>query len=278
MAYQMMSGTNKDSAENLLIGPGIVTHGFNLAVFDPDDRATWGTMLGATKGGNTANLDMEWYDTQPDGALGKVKGMRWLTKAESKLTTNLLEASKANLLMKLNVFKSTSHSERYDKLEHDGSVAPVQTRNVALFAALVGSKDPIVIVIENAQPSDPVEVNAGTGQENAVFKTEFEGMFEPGNITKIPFYILYPKGGSPLDAPTISPAAGTFTEDQTVTIAASLSADVYYTLDGSYPSANNGFLYSNPLTISKTTALRVVAVEGYQTSAVVDYTYTINKA
>lgn len=277
MGYNMMSGTNKNSAENLIIGPGIVTHGFNLAVFNPDDRTTWGTFLGATKGGNTANLDMEWFDTQPDGALGKVKGMRWLTKAESKLTTNLLEGSKENLLMKLNVFKSTSHSDRYDKLEHDGSVAPVQTRNVALFAAKVGSKDPIVIVIENAQPSDPVEVNAGTGQENTVFKTEFEGMFDPGNITKIPFYILYPKGGSPLDAPTVSPAAGTFTDDQTVTIAASLNADIYYTLDGSYPSANNGFLYSKPIKITETSTLRAVAVEGFQTSAVVDYTYTINK-
>jgi len=260
MGYNMMSGTNKNSAENLIIGPGIVTHGFNLALFNPDDRTTWGTFLGATKGGNTANLDMEWFDTTPDGALGKVKGMRWLTKAESKLTTNLLEGSKANLLMKLNVFKATSHSDRYDKLEHDGSVAPVQTRNVALFAAKVGSKDPIVIVIENAQPSDPVEVNAGTGTDNVVLKTEFEGMFDPGNITKIPFYILYPKGGSPLD----------------VTIAASLDADVYYTLDGSYPSANNGFLYKNPVEITETSTLRAVAVEGFQTSAVVDYTYTIN--
>lgn len=277
MTYQMMNGTNARSAENLVIGPGIVTKGFNLAIFNPDDRSTWGDMLGATKGGNTANLDLEWHDTEPDGALGKVKGMRWMVKAESKLTTNLLEVSKANLLMKLNVFKSTNLNSRYDKIEHDGSVAPAPTQNVALFGAKVGSKDPIVIVIENAQASDPVELSLGTGKDDVVLKTEFEGMFDPGNITKIPFYILYPKGGSPLETPTVTPAAGTFTENQTVTLVATADAEIYYTLDGSYPSPNNGFKYSAPITVSETTTIRAIAIEGYTTSAVIDSTYTINK-
>lgn len=277
MSYQMMNGMNQRSAENLVIGPGLLTKGFNLAIFNPDDRSTWGEMVGATKGGNTANLDLEWHDTEPDGALGKVKGMRWLTKAESKITTNLLEVSKENLLMKLNVFKSTNHSTRYDKLEHDGSVAPAPTQNIALFGAKVGSLDPIIIVIENAQATDPVEIPLGTGKDDVVLKTEFEGMFDPANITKIPFYILYPKGGSPLAAPTVTPAAGTFTEDQTVTLVATANAKIYYTLDGSYPSPNNGFEYKTPLTVSQTTTVRAVAIEGYTTSTVVDYTYTINK-
>lgn len=277
MSYQMMNGTNADSPGNLLIGPGIVTKGFNLAKYNPDDRSTWGEMLGATKGGNTANLDIEWHDVEVDGALGKVKGMRWLTKAEAKLTTNLLEVSKANLLMKLSVFKETNLNERYDKLEHDGTVAPAPTRNVALFGAKVGSKDPLVIVIENAQASDPVEVPLGNGKDDVVLKTEFEGFLDPGNITKIPFYILYPKGGSPLTSPTVSPAAGTYTEDQSVTVAVTGQAKAYYTLDGSYPSPDNGFEYTSPITISKTTTLRVIAIDGYTTSNVVDYKYTINK-
>jgi len=277
MSYQMMNGLNGRSAENLVIGPGLLTKGFNLAIFNPDDRATWGVMLGATKGGNTANLDLEWHDTEPDGALGKVKGMRWVTKAESKLSTNLLEVSKENLLMKLNIFKSTSLNERYDKLEHDGSVAPAPTQNVALFGAKVGSLDPIVIVIENAQATDPLELPMGTGKDDVVLKTEFEGMFDPANPTKIPFYILYPKGGSPLSAPAVSPAAGEYAEAQKVTVAVTGQAKAYYTLDGSYPSPNNGFEYKNPIDITKTTTLRVVAVEGFQTSAVVDYNYTITQ-
>lgn len=275
--YEMMNGLNGRSAENLVIGPGLLTKGFNLALFNPDDRSTWGEMLGATKGGNTANLDLEWHDTEPDGALGKVKGMRWVVKAESKLSTNLLEVSKANLLMKLNIFKSTNLNPRYDKIEHDGSVAPAPTQNVALFGAKVGSADPIVIVIENAQATDPLELPFGTGKDDVVLKTEFEGMFDPANPTKIPFYILYPKGGSPLDAPTIAPASGTFTDDQTVTLVATGNAEIYYTLDGSYPSPNNGFKYSAPITVSATTTVRAVAVEGFNTSTVVEATYTINK-
>jgi hypothetical protein len=51
-------------------------------------------------------------------------------------------------------------------------------------------------------------------------------------------------------------------------------ADIYYTKDATEPSADNGTLYSGPITISKTTVLRAVATKtGYQSSDVDTQSY-----
>src|SRR4051812_29590828 len=52
-------------------------------------------------------------------------------------------------------------------------------------------------------------------------------------------------------APTFTPAAGTYTTTQTVTIATTTSgASIRYTTDGSTPSATVGTLYSTPVSIA----------------------------
>jgi hypothetical protein len=76
--------------------------------------------------------------------------------------------------------------------------------------------------------------------------------------------------------PTFSPAGGTFTSAQTVTLADSTSgASIRYTLDGSTPTASSA-LYSTPLTISATTTVQAVGIQsGLTNSAVASATFTI---
>lgn len=76
--------------------------------------------------------------------------------------------------------------------------------------------------------------------------------------------------------PSISPAGGTFTSDQTVTISDSLAgAAIHYTTDGSTPSASSP-LYSTPLTLDVTTTVQAIAVaDRYNNSSIASTTYTI---
>ena len=78
--------------------------------------------------------------------------------------------------------------------------------------------------------------------------------------------------------PTFSPAGGTYTAAQTVTISDSTSgASIRYTTDGSTPSATAGTLYSGPVSISATTTLKAIGFESGDTnSAVASATYTIS--
>ncbi len=80
-------------------------------------------------------------------------------------------------------------------------------------------------------------------------------------------------------APTFSPAAGTYTSAQTVTLAdSSVAASIYYTTDGSTPTTSS-LLYSVPLTVSSTSTIKAIAIAtatGSTISAVASATYSIN--
>ena len=77
-------------------------------------------------------------------------------------------------------------------------------------------------------------------------------------------------------APEISPNGGTFRDSQTVTITCGTEeAKIYYTTDGSTPTAATGTLYSSPITLTETTTVNAVATkEGMADSTVSTVTFT----
>ena len=65
-----------------------------------------------------------------------------------------------------------------------------------------------------------------------------------------------------VEAPTFSPAAGTYAEAQTVIISSETpDVDIYYTLDGTEPTMESA-MYENPITVSETTTIKAIAVNG----------------
>ena len=78
--------------------------------------------------------------------------------------------------------------------------------------------------------------------------------------------------------PTFSPAAGTYSTAQTVTISTATSgASIRYTTDGSTPSETAGTLYSAPIAVSATETVKAIAYEtGFTDSSVASAAYTIN--
>ncbi|MGM7634162.1 chitobiase/beta-hexosaminidase C-terminal domain-containing protein [Bacillus sp. Hm123] len=274
--YQMLNGVRPGSSRNLVIGPGLITKNFDLSLYDPSDRSTWGDLIGATKGGNEISMDTEWHKVEADGALGTVEGMEWLTKADAKVSTNILEMTPENLQLKLPAFDFTSHDDNYNIIRHSGSIAPTGSTTLAIFGAITGKAIPVVFVLERSRCTDAFNLPLGTGKDDVVLKAEFEARYGEDNITRIPFYILYPKGGSNVVSPAASPAPGAYTGTQSVTLTAALGHEIYYTTDGSYPTPINGTKYEGPITVDKTVTIKAVAVKGQDTSAPVSFAYTIN--
>lgn len=81
-------------------------------------------------------------------------------------------------------------------------------------------------------------------------------------------------GGGDDTKPVVSasPAGGTFTESVTVTLTVTPAADIYYTTDGSNPSASSS-KYVSPLTFTETTTLKTF-VSNENGSNVQSFTYT----
>jgi Chitobiase/beta-hexosaminidase C-terminal domain len=80
----------------------------------------------------------------------------------------------------------------------------------------------------------------------------------------------------PVNPPTFSPAAGSYTSAQSVTISdTTTGATIYYTTDGSAPTTSST-VYSAPIAVSATETLNAIAALGSDTSSVVTAAYTIN--
>lgn len=81
-----------------------------------------------------------------------------------------------------------------------------------------------------------------------------------------------------VNAPTFSPAAGTYVGNQNVTISTSTSgATIYYTTDGSTPTTSSN-VYSSAIPVTTQTTIKAIAVSNGMSSDVASATYTIAAA
>ena len=111
-----------------------------------------------------------------------------------------------------------------------------------------------------------LSVNSYSGNLTAVSGSATATVALGGSVTDMPIAAT----------PTFSLAEGTFLAEQSVSIGCTTEgATIYYTTDGTNPTANST-AYTEPITISETTTLKAVAfAEGYAMSAIASATYTI---
>lgn len=118
--------------------------------------------------------------------------------------------------------------------------------------------------------SSAITVSSTTTLKAKAFKS---GMNSSTTVTAV-----YTIGNTQTVAiPVFSPAGGTYSSAQTVTITCATSgAEIRYTTDGTEPTTSSA-LYSSPITVSSTTTIKAKAFKsGMTSSATVTQTYTIS--
>ena len=97
-----------------------------------------------------------------------------------------------------------------------------------------------------------------------------------GTLEDVYLYVEDGSAASSVAAPTFSPAGGTYTSAQNVTISTTTAgATIYYTTDGSTPSSNSA-VYSAPIAVSSYTVVKAIAVKDGVSSTVATATYIIS--
>ncbi len=88
----------------------------------------------------------------------------------------------------------------------------------------------------------------------------FKANWTPSNIAIGVYNIT---GTTAFDQPVLTPAPGSYSNAINVTIGAAIPADalIYYTTDGSTPSATNGTLYGPPIPVDQALTIRAVAIK-----------------
>jgi len=140
--------------------------------------------------------------------------------------------------------------------------------------------------LQFAEPDDETE----TQGEKVVFKTpSVEGTIMKditGNWKNEKVFDTEPEAIAWLDGkagitpicvtPIASVAAGTYAVTQSVVLTAGATEQIYYTTNGTTPSATNGTLYSVAINIAASTMLRAIAIkDGYSNSQIANYEYII---
>jgi len=126
----------------------------------------------------------------------------------------------------------------------------------------------------NATPRNIVRFNVGANTTDPVF-----ACYNSGTQTDIYLYKEVAAPPTQVATPTISPTSTTFTTSQTVSISCTeTGASIYYSTDGSTPSATSATstLYATAFQVTTTTTVKAIAVKaGMDDSNVASETYTL---
>jgi hypothetical protein len=85
-----MSGISTSTKENILLGEGAVYLGYI-------DSTVVGTLLGALAPGSTFKVEAEKRSIEPDGSIGELKGLEFITREKAYVMAKLYEFTEENL-------------------------------------------------------------------------------------------------------------------------------------------------------------------------------------
>lgn len=119
-----------------------------------------------------------------------------------------------------------------------------------------------------------VKLAAGTYFAEIILKSAAYATL--ASVVPVTLVVGTPTQPTPTATPVFSPAGGTYSAAQSVTITdATPGAVIYYTMDGSTPTANSP-VYTGALTITATQIVQAIALaSGYSLSSVASATYTL---
>lgn len=181
-------GIRKETVDYFLVDAGAVYVNLGLE----DER-----LLGATRGGNSFAIEQEIYEPEIDGSPGPLKGTRRIIEVRPRLTANLIEVTRENILLALAGADSTPVPDEtaatHDSITRTRNIIGADyIKNIALVGTISGSDEPIIIIVKNALNTENFEMGT-EDREEGVLELALTGHFDPANMTEEPWEIRFPR-------------------------------------------------------------------------------------
>ena len=185
----MLNGISANTSQHMLLDAGVVYTGFT-------SPSSMGTVIGATRGGNSFEYTPEVRDMPVDGAPGKVKGYKRILSADAKLTVNMLEvtvgtAKASTVGLTSEDYPASPGTKTHDKIVPTLEIALAEYKNIAFVCKMHEKDEYAIIVLKNALSSGPLSISAKEKDE-AVMAITFEAHFDSASLGEVPFEMYIP--------------------------------------------------------------------------------------
>lgn len=183
------NGITDDTYKRFLVDAGAVYLGF----VSPSNL---GTLLCATRGGNSFTVETDVKDMAVDGAPGRVKGSQRITKSNASMKIKAIEITTA--IIKLGLAGSTSAdfpavTPTHDQITRALTIALTDYKtNIALVGEVAGQTEPMIFIIKNVLSAGGIEIGATDGEEASIDIT-LNAHYDPAALDEEPWEILRPK-------------------------------------------------------------------------------------
>lgn len=179
-------GISSDTYNRFVIDSGAAYTGFT-------DFTSMGTLLGATRGGNTFSIEQEIREMEVDGAHAPVKGSRRIVRVTSKLTINFIEHTLTNLKYLLVGSTSAAFNTDWDAISRSLSVsASDYLSDITLVGEVSGTTSgACAFKLDNTIVDSNFELSL-TDKEEGVIAATFTAHQDPADIETEPWTIYWP--------------------------------------------------------------------------------------
>lgn len=183
-------GITSDTINNIMLNAGVFYK--NLTYTDGE----WnGTVVGATSGGGTINIEPEYLDVEVDGATVAVKGLTKQKVGEiATMEMNLTELTEGVVVQALNLIEdSTKSSEEYTCYTTKTNIdASDYLDNVAFVGTTTNGKH-IIAIFPNAICTSAFSLS-GQNKTQATYTVQYQctATLESDNLTKLPIELYFP--------------------------------------------------------------------------------------
>ena len=216
------------------------------------------------------------YDSSTDYAMGSISSSKGNPVTDFTLNGTLgTSGSTVSAGTTVNVFTLGGTTGAWTlKQADDNYFAPEPSgtginTNSSAFNLVITIGNDYVANIQNSATTDTRQIRYATAGYFRNYSTS------QANTNEV---YLYTRASNAVQNPVFSPVPGIYNVDIDVTISCPTDgATIYYTTDGTTPSATNGTEYTGEMVVSESTTFKAIAVKDGNTSSVVTAAYTINK-